>query len=52
MRLFVDLITAGDCEAEAVKHIQPARWAKNMFNGAFSTLVRFFFCLFCHTRLQ
>ncbi|KAA1087211.1 hypothetical protein PGT21_025736 [Puccinia graminis f. sp. tritici] len=38
MQLFLDVITAGGCKAEAVGHIQPARWAKNMVNGAFSTM--------------
>ncbi|WAR57324.1 hypothetical protein PtB15_8B371 [Puccinia triticina] len=38
MKLFLDIITAGGCEAEAVENIQPARWAKNLNNGAFSTM--------------
>ncbi|KAH9452833.1 hypothetical protein MJO28_008254 [Puccinia striiformis f. sp. tritici] len=38
INLFLELLTAGGCEAEAVEHIQPARWAKNLFNGAYSSM--------------
>jgi hypothetical protein len=37
--LFWEIMSAGGCEAEALDHIQPARWAKNLWNGAFSTMV-------------
>lgn len=36
--LFWEIMSAGGCEAEALDHIQPARWAKNLWNGAFSTM--------------
>ncbi|WAR57552.1 hypothetical protein PtB15_8B604 [Puccinia triticina] len=39
VKLFHEIMVAGGCEAEALDHIQPARWAKNLWNGAFSTMV-------------
>ncbi|KAA1095875.1 hypothetical protein PGTUg99_034641 [Puccinia graminis f. sp. tritici] len=38
VKLFLEIMTAGGCEAEALDYIQPARWAKNLWNGAFSTM--------------
>ncbi|KNZ47424.1 hypothetical protein VP01_63g5 [Puccinia sorghi] len=38
VKLFLEIMSAGGCQAEALDHIQPARWAKNLWNGAFSTM--------------
>ncbi|KAH9452832.1 hypothetical protein MJO28_008255 [Puccinia striiformis f. sp. tritici] len=38
VKLFLEIALAGGCEAEAQDYIQPARWAKNLWNGAFSTM--------------
>lgn len=36
--LFASLLKDGGGEIEVLKHIQPARWAKNLWNAAFSTM--------------
>ncbi|CAH7677678.1 ketopantoate reductase PanE/ApbA C terminal-domain-containing protein [Phakopsora pachyrhizi] len=38
VELLSNLLRAGGGETEVLDHIQPARWAKNFWNGAFSTM--------------
>lgn len=38
--LFASLLRDGGGEVEVLEHIQPARWAKNLWNASISTMVR------------